>query len=160
MSCLRLSESCQSKVSENLYNISKEASMSFNAVLGFVTWFALLITAIHSIFLRKKLGAGSITLHIADILTVFVVATIHGTLIMTRIIANGWPLQLGSILGLTTWSLVFITLMLGIFRKPLASILKQSYMVIHMIVGYLAFAFATYHGITILLGQLAKAVVK
>lgn len=131
-------------------------TFSPNAVLGFVTWCLLLLTALHSMFLRKKLGAGSLALHIMDIVLVFVVATTHAILILARIIPSGRPLQLGSILGITTWGLVLLAVIFGIFRKPLASMLKKSYMTIHMLIGMLAFAVATTHGIIIMLGQLAR----
>lgn len=135
-------------------------TFSPNAVLGFVTWCFLLLTALHSIFLRKKMGTGSFTIHIMDIVFVFVVATIHAILIITKIIQNGWPLQLGSILGITTWGLVFLALLMGMLRKPLASALKKAYMTIHILIGILAFAVATTHGIMIMLGQIARLAAK
>lgn len=135
-------------------------TFSPNAVLGFVTWCFLLLTALHSIFLRKKLGAGSITIHIMNIIFVFVVATIHAVLILTKIIQNGWSLQLGSILGITTWGLVFLALLMGVFRKPLAAALKKAFMTIHILIGVLAFIVATTHGIMIMLGQIARLAAK
>ncbi|MBP7732301.1 MAG: hypothetical protein KA140_00845 [Caldisericia bacterium] len=135
-------------------------TFSPNAVLGFLTWCLLLLTALHSMFLRKKTGAGFMSLHIMDILFVFVVATVHAALILAKIIENGWPLQLGTILGIATWGLVFLALLMGVFRKPLASALKKAYMAIHILIGILAFAVATTHGMMIMLGQIARLATK
>lgn len=135
-------------------------SFSPNAVLGIITWCMLLLAALHSLLLRKKMGASFMGLHLMDVVFAFVFATAHGGLILARIIEKGFPLQLGSILGLTTWGLVFLALVFGLFRKPLAASLKKAYMPIHILVGVLAFAVATTHGIIIMLGQLARLAAK
>ena len=135
-------------------------SFSPNAVLGLVTWCLLLLTALHSMFLKKKIGAGFMSLHIMDILFVFVVATIHAALILTKIIQNGWSLQLGTILGITTWVLIFLAFLMGVFRKPLAAALKKAFMTIHILIGILAFVVATTHGVMIMLGQIARLAAK
>jgi hypothetical protein len=120
--------------------------MSFNAVLGFITWCLLLLAALHSMFLRKKLGEGFMALHYMDVLFAFAFATVHGGIILNNIITNGWPIKLGALLGILTWSLVFLALLFGIFRKPLAAALKKAYMPVHMLLGILAFLMATTHG--------------
>lgn len=135
-------------------------NFSPNAVLGIITWCMLLLVALHSMLLRKKTGAAFMGLHLMDVVFAFFFATAHGGLIVARIIEKGWPLQLGSILGLATWGLVFIALIFGIFRQPLASSLKKAYMPIHILVGALAFAVATTHGIVILLGQISRLAAK
>lgn len=135
-------------------------TFSPNAILGLVTWCLLLLTALHSMFLRKKTVAGFMSLHIMDILFVFIVATIHAVLILSKIIQNGWPLQLGTILGVTTWGLVFLAFLMGIFRKPLAAALKKAFMTIHILIGILAFVVATTHGVIIMLGQIARLAAK
>ncbi len=120
--------------------------MSINAVLGIVTWILLLLTALHSMFLRKKLGAGFMSLHVLDIIFTLGFATIHGVLILNGIISSGRPVMTGALLGILTWSLVFLTFLFGIFRKPLASALKKAYMTVHITLGILAFLMATTHG--------------
>jgi hypothetical protein len=129
-------------------------NFSPNAVLGILTWCMLLFAALHSLLFRKKMGASFIGLHLMDVVFAFVFATAHGGLILARILQNGWPLQLGSILGLTTWCLVFLALIFGIFRQSLSSALKKAYMPIHILIGVLAFAVATTHGIIMFLGKI------
>lgn len=130
--------------------------MSINAVLGIVTWILLLLTALHSMFLRKKLGAGFMSLHVLDIIFTLGFATIHGGLILNGIISSGRPVMTGALLGILTWSLIFLTFLFGIFRKPLASALKKAYMTVHIILGILAFLMATTHGGYMLYGFLNR----
>ena len=55
------------------------------------------------------------------------------------------------ILGIITWSLFFITLLIGIIRKPFARLMKKAYRSTHMIIGIVAIAFATVHGLIIII---------
>lgn len=55
------------------------------------------------------------------------------------------------ILGIVTWSLFFITFLLGILRKPFARLMKKAYRPVHMVIGIIALVFATCHGLIILL---------
>ncbi len=130
--------------------------MSINAVLGIVTWILLLMAALHSIFLRKKLGAGSIALHMMDVIFALVFATVHGGLILNAIISGGRQIMTGQLLGIITWSLVFLTFLFGIFRKPLSKLMKSAYITVHMIIGILAFLMATTHGGYMLYGFLNR----
>ncbi|MBN2379413.1 hypothetical protein JXM67_06385 [candidate division WOR-3 bacterium] len=60
-----------------------------------------------------------------------------------------WPLLI-KVLGIVTWSLVFLTVLGGLLRKKLAPVLKKSYLKIHMTVGIVALALATAHGLIVL----------
>lgn len=55
------------------------------------------------------------------------------------------------IMGIITWSLFFITLLLGVLRKPFARWMKKAYRTTHMIIGLVAIAFATVHGLIIII---------
>ena len=55
------------------------------------------------------------------------------------------------IMGVITWSLFFITLLIGILRKPFARLMKKAYRSTHMIIGLVALLLATVHGLIIII---------
>lgn len=118
---------------------------SIRAVLGFVTWILLFYTLLHAL-LRKKVGAGFMPIHLMDTISVFIFATIHGGIILYGLLANGYGIKLFAILGIITWALCTLVLLLGIFRKQFAALLKRAYIPVHIVIATLAFLVATTHG--------------
>jgi hypothetical protein len=55
------------------------------------------------------------------------------------------------IMGIITWSLFFITLLIGIIRKPFAKLFRKSYRSVHMIIASIAMTLATVHGLIIII---------
>jgi hypothetical protein len=123
-------------------------------ILGVMTWTLLLYTLLHAM-LRKKIGAGFMPLHLMDTISVSVIATFHGVLNLINILKNG-SLNLFQTLGVITWVLCLLVLIFGIFRAPLARLLKKTYIPIHITFAVLAFAVASTHGFLFVYGLLTR----